>query len=139
MRVASVGESQPAPPPEHCADYPNMETGAGHPTNQDWFNHLDAAGYARVRMACVYLWDGAQYEALDRIVMAESRWNHFAYNPTSSAYGVPQACPGSKMSTAGADWRTNPRTQVRWMLQYVRDRYGTPENAAYHRFHYGMY
>lgn len=138
-------EPPPPPPPSHCEDYWNAEAGRAHPVNQHEFNYLDAAGYARRKMACDerYLWGGEEFDALHRIVMAESKWNHFADNPTSSAYGIPQACPGSKMGDAsamgGADWRTNPRTQVRWMLEYIKRRYGTPRNAAYHRFVKGMY
>ena len=56
-------------------------------------------------------------------------WNPRADNPTSSAYGIPQALPGSKMSSAGEDWRTNPVTQIRWGLGYIRDRYGSPCSA----------
>ena len=49
-----------------------------------------------------------------------------ADNPTSSAYGIPQALPGEKMASAGADWATNPETQIRWGLGYIRDSYGSP-------------
>ena len=42
----------------------------------------------------------------------------------SGAYGIPQALPGSKMASAGADWQTNPVTQIRWMIGYVTGRYG---------------
>ena len=66
-----------------------------------------------------------QYACLDAIVMRESRWRVDATNRSSGAYGIPQALPGSKMATAGADWRTNPVTQVRWMLGYLHGRYGT--------------
>lgn len=53
-------------------------------------------------------------------------WNPTAYNRQGSgAYGLPQALPGSKMASAGADWRTNPRTQLKWMLSYVNARYGS--------------
>ena len=58
--------------------------------------------------------------------MSESGWRVNADNPSSSAYGIPQALPGSKMATAGADWATNPVTQIRWGLGYIQDRYGSP-------------
>jgi len=51
-----------------------------------------------------------------------------AANP-SGAYGIPQALPGSKMASAGADWATNPATQITWGLGYITSRYGTPCGA----------
>jgi hypothetical protein len=71
-------------------------------------------------------WTGSQWTALNNIVMAESGWNTHATNPTSGAYGIPQSLPGSKMASAGADWQTDARTQIAWMLEYIRSRYGTP-------------
>ena len=64
--------------------------------------------------------------------MRESGWNVYADNPSSSAYGIPQALPGSKMASAGADWATNPVTQIRWGLGYIQDRYGSPCGAWGH-------
>jgi hypothetical protein len=59
----------------------------------------------------------------------ESGWIYDAENPTSDAYGIPQALPGDKMATAGADWLTDPRTQIIWGLGYIKTEYGTPCNA----------
>lgn len=70
-----------------------------------------------------------QMPALDRLWSHESGWNHEAYNSSSGAYGIPQALPGSKMSSAGDDWETNPATQIRWGLGYITDRYGDPNGA----------
>jgi hypothetical protein len=64
--------------------------------------------------------------------MRESRWNHVAENPSSGAYGIPQALPGSKMASAGDDWATNPETQIRWGLGYIDARYGSPCAAWEH-------
>ncbi len=58
----------------------------------------------------------------------ESGWRYDAENP-SGAYGIPQADPGSKMASAGADWETNPATQIRWGLGYIKALYGNPCNA----------
>ncbi len=69
-------------------------------------------------------WSSGQFSCLDSLLTRESNWNHSADNPTSSAYGIPQALPGSKMASAGADWRTNPATQISWGLGYITDRYG---------------
>ena len=59
----------------------------------------------------------------------ESGWSYDAENPTSGAYGIPQALPGSKMASAGADWQTDPATQIRWGLGYIKAIYGTPCGA----------
>jgi hypothetical protein len=75
---------------------------------------------------------GEQFSCLDRLWTKESEWRTTAANPTSSAYGIPQALPGSKMASAGADWRTNPATQIRWGLGYIADRYGSPCAAWRH-------
>ncbi len=66
----------------------------------------------------VALWDG------------ESGWSEKAYNKSSGATGIPQALPGNKMASAGADWQTNPATQIKWGIGYIADRYGSP-SAAY--------
>lgn len=66
-----------------------------------------------------------QFSCLDALAIRESGWNVYATNPSSGAYGIGQALPGSKMASAGADWRTNGVTQVRWMISYVNGRYGS--------------
>jgi len=69
-----------------------------------------------------------QFPCLNDIWMRESGWRVNAYN-ASGAYGIPQALPGSKMATAGADWQTNPATQITWGLGYIKGRYGSPCGA----------
>jgi hypothetical protein len=76
-----------------------------------------------------YGWSQDQFGCLDSLWTRESGWNVHADNPSSSAYGIPQALPGSKMSSEGADWATNPVTQIRWGLGYIQDRYGSPCGA----------
>jgi len=71
-------------------------------------------------------WDEAQYGCLVALWSKESGWNHFALNRSSGAYGIPQALPGEKMASAGADWATNPETQISWGLGYIEARYGQP-------------
>lgn len=70
-----------------------------------------------------------QWSCLDSLWQKESNWYWAADNPYSSAYGIPQALPGSKMSTAGADWLVNPATQITWGLGYIKGRYGSPCSA----------
>ncbi|MGW0736261.1 aggregation-promoting factor C-terminal-like domain-containing protein [Streptomyces sp. NPDC002851] len=70
-----------------------------------------------------------QFQCFSNIVDHESGWNYKATNPSSGAYGLVQALPGSKMASAGADWQTNPATQIKWGLNYMNDRYGSPCGA----------
>jgi len=72
----------------------------------------------------------SQWASFNKIVSHESSWNFHATNKSSGAYGLVQALPGSKMASAGSDWRTNPATQIKWGLKYMNDRYGSP-NAAW--------
>ena len=94
---------------------------------------------ARQIMVNKYGWGDAQFTCYDNIIMRESKWIVSADNPHSSAFGIPQALPGSKMSSFGADWRTNPVTQIRWGLDYVHDRYGTPCQAWSFKRGHGWY
>ncbi|MFE0424608.1 transglycosylase SLT domain-containing protein [Streptomyces sp. NPDC058953] len=70
-----------------------------------------------------------QFQCFSNIIERESNWNYLAQNPSSGAYGLVQALPGSKMSSAGADWRTNPATQIKWGLKYMDNRYDGPCGA----------
>ncbi|MGV4887097.1 transglycosylase SLT domain-containing protein [Streptomyces viridosporus] len=72
---------------------------------------------------------GDQFQCFSNIVQRESTWNYLAVNPSSGAYGLVQALPGSKMASAGADWQTNPATQIKWGLGYMNERYGSPCGA----------
>ncbi|MFF7641066.1 lytic transglycosylase domain-containing protein [Streptomyces canus] len=70
-----------------------------------------------------------QFQCFSNIVDHESSWNYQAVNASSGAYGLFQALPGSKMSSVGADWQTNPATQIKWGLNYMDSRYGSPCEA----------
>lgn len=76
-------------------------------------------------------WGSSEYDCLVALWQKESSWNVYAYNP-SGAYGIPQSLPGSKMASAGADWQTNPATQISWGLTYIGGVYGTPCGAWAH-------
>ncbi|MFI6486008.1 transglycosylase SLT domain-containing protein [Streptomyces sp. NPDC050564] len=73
--------------------------------------------------------DATQFNAFSKIVEHESGWNPSATNASSGAYGLVQALPASKMATAGSDWKTNPATQIKWGLDYMNSRYGSPTAA----------
>jgi hypothetical protein len=86
-----------------------------------------------------YGWGEDQFGCLDSLWTRESNWNHRAENPSSGAFGIPQSLPGDKMASAGADWRTNPLTQIEWGLGYIRDVYGSPCGAWGHSQSTGWY
>jgi resuscitation-promoting factor RpfB len=99
-----------------------------------------AIGY---RLAGQHGWTGKQWTCLERLWTGESGWNHKALNENTGnsqfdagmvgkygdAFGIPQSLPPNKMASAGRDWRTNPATQIRWGIDYIDGRYGTPCSA----------
>ena len=84
-------------------------------------------------------WSSGEFGCLQSLWNAESGWNPSASNPISGAYGIPQALPGSKMASAGADWQTNPATQIKWGLGYIKQVYGSPCAAWSHEQSTGWY
>ena len=71
----------------------------------------------------------SNFDKWNYIINHESGWNPKAQNPSSSAYGIGQALPPSKMASFGSDYMTNPITQLKWMKSYVNGRYGGIKNA----------
>ncbi|MET0303541.1 MAG: lytic transglycosylase domain-containing protein [Microbacteriaceae bacterium] len=86
-----------------------------------------------------YGWGDDQFGCLVSLWNKESGWNYQAHNSSSGAHGIPQALPGSKMASAGADWQTNAATQVAWGLGYIAGRYGNPCGAWSHSQSVGWY
>ena len=86
-----------------------------------------------------YGWSSAQFSCLDDLWNAESGWNVTASNPSSGAYGIPQALPGSKMASAGPDWESDATTQIKWGLGYIKGLYGSPCTAWGHEESDGWY
>nr|WP_231405989.1 transglycosylase SLT domain-containing protein [Streptomyces clavuligerus] len=84
---------------------------------------------AQVQSIARQIIPSGQFQCFSNIVQRESTWNYKAQNPSSGAYGLVQALPGTKMASAGADWRTNPATQIKWGLNYMNERYGSPCGA----------
>lgn len=104
--------------------------------------HRRPAGSPREQAAAMlagYGWGQGQMGCLDPLWQRESGWNPYAENPSSGAYGIPQAYPGSKMSSAGQDWQTDAATQIRWGLSYIAGAYGSPCAAWYHDQDDGWY
>lgn len=90
-------------------------------------------------MLAGYGWGDDQFGCLVSLWDRESGWNYQSYNSSSGAAGIPQALPGSKMASAGADWQTNPATQIAWGLGYIAGRYGNPCGAWAHSESNGWY
>jgi hypothetical protein len=111
---------KPAPARPTATPAPTT-TPASHPTAAP-----RPAGTPQQIAAAVF---GPQYECAAQIITRESSWNPRALNAGSGAYGLGQALPASKMAPFGTDWATNPTTQLRWMHDYVQNRYGSACNA----------
>lgn len=105
---------------------------ATHPPNLNYNQSIAksmAPGWAK----------GSMWSAWNALEEDEAGWNQYAQNPTSSAYGIAQAInPPSDYGSVGKDWRTNPATQIAWMVKYIKGRYGNPEAALAHenKFHW---
>jgi hypothetical protein len=84
-------------------------------------------------------WGHRQFWFLNLLWARESGWDRHASNPNSGAYGIPQAVPGSKMASAGRDWKSNAATQILWGMGYIEGRYRTPYRAWRQECLYGWY
>jgi hypothetical protein len=88
---------------------------------------------------------GSQWSAFNNIVMAESGWDTTIHNGGGHgyvpglAYGIPQALPGTKMASAGSNWLTSAATQIKWMIGYIKQVYGDPDNAWSFHLSHGYY
>ncbi|MBM7171523.1 lytic transglycosylase domain-containing protein [Streptomyces sp. G44] len=107
------------------------ETKASRSSTRDAKDFAPQSSYtvAQVQAMARQMVPGDQFQCFSNIVNHESTWNYKAQNASSGAYGLVQALPGSKMASAGADWQTNPATQIKWGLNYMNDRYGSPCGA----------
>ncbi len=107
-------------------------------TKSEDLSDADPQTLTRVLMP-EYGLSSSEFDCVDRIWTQESNWNVHADNPSSSAYGIPQALPGSKMSSAGPDWQDSAETQIRWGLGYIKNRYGTACSAWSFKQSHGWY
>ncbi|MEC3996712.1 transglycosylase SLT domain-containing protein [Actinacidiphila sp. DG2A-62] len=98
------------------------DAGASFPTQSSYT-------VAEVKAMAQQIVGSGQFACFSNIVTRESGWNYLAVNPSSGAYGLVQANPGSKMASVASDWRTNPATQIKWGLNYMNSRYGSPCGA----------
>ncbi|RLP75020.1 lytic transglycosylase domain-containing protein [Mycetocola tolaasinivorans] len=117
---------------ERVVDEP--ETPADEPKTPGRKVVADPGGAKSVALSMVRSrgWGDEQYICLERLWQKESNWRVNAANRSSGAYGIPQALPGRKMASAGADWESNAATQIKWGLGYISGRYGSPCGAWGH-------
>lgn len=103
---------------------------------------LVPVGEAEIRAYLYAVLPDDEANCLARIIEPETggTWSPTIWNGQGSgAYGLPQALPGYKMASAGSDWATNPKTQIRWMISYAESRYGGPCEAYWYRERNGTY
>lgn len=91
------------------------------------------------RMLARFGWRRWQFRYLNLLWSRESGWDVHASNAYSGAYGIPQAVPGAKMASAGPNWWSSARTQIRWGLRYIKVQYGSPWAAWQHELITGWY
>ncbi|MFB7125040.1 lytic transglycosylase domain-containing protein [Kitasatospora xanthocidica] len=104
----------------------DAEAAASRSQERQDLNSAPAAYSGTPQQIAAQIVPAGQLQCFSNIVFRESSWNPLAVNASSGAYGLVQALPGSKMASAGADWRTNPATQIKWGLNYMNTRYGSP-------------
>jgi Ni/Co efflux regulator RcnB len=95
--------------------------------------------FAAFYMKDKYKWGNKQHSCLVKLWNRESGWRQNAHNKSSGAHGIPQSLPGKKMASMGSDWKTNPETQIKWGLKYIKGRYKTPCNALGHSNKHNWY
>ncbi|NGN64729.1 LysM peptidoglycan-binding domain-containing protein [Streptomyces sp. A7024] len=115
-----------ANPVQQASDSSGSDSGSGGSGSGSGSIPTTEAG---IKAAAQKMMPADQFTCFSNIVERESSWNYKATNPTSGAYGLVQALPGSKMASAGDDWRTNPITQIKWGLTYMNERYDSPCGA----------
>jgi len=130
--VTSAPKISTAPPPA------SQGGGGGTPIVNAPAPNPGTAQSIAYNMLASFGFSKSQFGCLDDLWNAESGWRWNAEN-ASGAYGIPQALPGSKMASAGADWQTNPATQIKWGLGYIKNIYGTPCGAWGHEQADGWY
>ena len=109
-------------------------------TNQGYTpGTTDVHEIARQILANKFSYGDDEFACFSWIIERESGWDVHATNRSSGAYGLPQALPGTKMASAGADWRDNPATQITWGVSYMKSRYGSPCDAKSHWESHGNY
>ena len=138
--AAAEAEAEAAAAAEASTSAPSSAPAPVYATGGVAGDNSPAGAQASARaMLGNYGWGDDQFGCLVSLWNKESGWNYQAHNSSSGAHGIPQALPGSKMASAGADWQTNAATQVAWGLGYISGRYGSPCAAWSHSQSVGWY
>lgn len=136
--VAGVGAAAPEQPRERttvsrsarrtdATKATALEMSAGSAvTRSETLSEGDPRDIARALLPA-YGFSSDQFPCLDQLYVSESDWRVDADNPTSSAYGIPQAL--TQLHDLPADYMTSAESQIRWGLEYIQDTYGTPCSA----------
>lgn len=126
--IVAGGSAAPTPAPATTQTPPPAASGS---CTQAQTQANQALGQ---QLAAVYGWGtGSQWAALNSIVMAESGWCNTIKNPSSTAYGIGQFLD-STWALVGGEQTSNATTQIKLMLQYIKQSYGTPSAAwAFHQ------
>lgn len=121
--AATMGDNKQGTKKEKSKDNVDVAAGPKNPKGN--------AALGKKLASQLYGWVGKEWDALYQLWEHESGWRHTAENPSSGAYGIVQALPPSKMNSVGRDWKTNPATQIKWGLKYIKQRpdYGKPSKA----------
>lgn len=100
-----------------------------------------AKNMAIARVLCLaYGWStGAQWNALVALWTQESSWSNTARNPSSGAYGIPQALPPTKMPKIALPPINSAGAQITWGLAYIKSTYGDPVHAEQHEKAFNWY
>jgi len=146
-KTLSVAAKPTMANPEQILEAQNSSTssssmttgGTGVATTAPPSNPTTAQATAKAMLASFGFSATTQWPCLYDLWQQESSWNVYAENPASGAYGIPQSLPGDKMASAGADWQTNPATQIKWGLGYIKTVYGTPCGAWQNEVNYHYY
>ena len=101
-------------------------SGGSAVTRSEKLSEGDPRDIARALLPA-YGFSSDQFSCLDSLYVSESDWRVDADNPTSSAYGIPQAL--TQMHDLPADYMTSAESQIRWGLEYIKDAYVTPCSA----------
>ncbi len=138
-KLMPKGKPVPSPTPSKSGDSSGGGSGSGGGPSGDPVPAGEAQQIAKSMLPSYGFSGSGQFGCLVKLWNKESGWNTHAANPTSGAYGIPQALPGSKMASAGSDWQNSARTQIKWGLGYIKNRYSTPCGAWSHSQSVGWY
>ena len=127
--AAANRDQQRQPLPSASSSPTSTPTATSTPTPTQKPTTPSGGSYGSAYAIAQSIVPSGQFACFANIIERESGWNVHATNPSSGAYGLGQALPGSKMASAGSDWENNPTTQIKWTLSYMDSRYGSPCGA----------